>query len=186
MTMQNHNKFDSIAYLEKGTAEQRLVHQLLQEHGLIEKLSGYHPILTGTLPLNINIAESDLDVICNFNSKESFYKNLFHAFSAYPDFSIAEKTINGHHTVIAKFLIENWPVEIFGQQVLVKQQAAYRHMVVEHYLLQQHGETFRQQIVLLKQQGLKTEPAFAKLLNLQGNPYEAMLNFYPIVVETHL
>jgi hypothetical protein len=31
-------------------------------------------------------------------------------------------------------------------------------------------------VKLLKQNGIKTEPAFAQLLALQGDPYEAMLN----------
>jgi hypothetical protein len=179
---EHHSKFDSIAYLADGTAEQRLVHQLLLKYGLLETLSDYHPVLTGTLPLNININGSDLDIICEFSNKEQFNDCLLYAFSTYPDFKKAVKTINGQQTIIATFLMENWPVEIFCQQVPVKQQSAYQHMVVEHYLLQQHGEVFRQRIVLLKQQGFKTEPAFAKLLNLQGNPYECMLALYPMVV----
>lgn len=48
-------------------------------------------------------------------------------------------------------------------------------MLVEYKLLQQHGEDFRQQVVALKKAGIKTEPAFAKLLQLPGDPYEALL-----------
>ena len=36
---------------------------------------------------------------------------------------------------------------------------------------------FRRQIIDLKKQGLKTEPAFAKLLALTGDPYVELLSF---------
>ncbi|MGL4365226.1 MAG: DUF4269 domain-containing protein [Cetobacterium sp.] len=36
---------------------------------------------------------------------------------------------------------------------------------------------FQDKIVSLKRAGIKTEPAFAKLLELNGNPYEELLNF---------
>ena len=48
-------------------------------------------------------------------------------------------------------------------------------MLVEDKLLAQHGEAFRQQIVSLKRQGYKTEPAFALALGLEGDPYLALL-----------
>jgi hypothetical protein len=48
-------------------------------------------------------------------------------------------------------------------------------MIIEHRVLIEKGEKFRQEIIKLKRQGLKTEPAFAKLLGLDGNPYEALL-----------
>jgi hypothetical protein len=48
-------------------------------------------------------------------------------------------------------------------------------MLIEHSLLTEKGEHFRQEIIKLKRQGLKTEPAFAKLLGLDGDPYKAIL-----------
>ena len=53
----------------------------------------------------------------------------------------------------------------------------YLHMVIEYKILLQKGESFRQQVIALKQSGLKTEPAFAQLLGLPGNPYTALLEF---------
>ena len=43
-------------------------------------------------------------------------------------------------------------------------------------LLQRHGAAFRQKIFQLKQSGFKTEPAFAQALNLDGDPYLALLD----------
>ena len=50
-------------------------------------------------------------------------------------------------------------------------------MIIEHKILQENDEKFRRDIIKLKERGLKTEPAFAKLLGLEGNPYQALLDY---------
>jgi len=50
-------------------------------------------------------------------------------------------------------------------------------MVTEYDILNHFGEDFRQQIIALKKAGYKTEPAFANILNLKGDPYTALLEF---------
>ncbi|WP_343330978.1 DUF4269 domain-containing protein [Polaribacter staleyi] len=57
----------------------------------------------------------------------------------------------------------------------VKTQNAYRHMIVENKILKEKGFEFKQSIKKLKSNGTKTEPAFAKLLGLEGNPYTELL-----------
>jgi hypothetical protein len=47
-------------------------------------------------------------------------------------------------------------------------------MVVEARLLRYGGEEVRRQIRVLKVQGLKTEPAFAAVFALPGDPYQAL------------
>ncbi|MFQ5796001.1 MAG: DUF4269 domain-containing protein, partial [Candidatus Bipolaricaulia bacterium] len=54
-------------------------------------------------------------------------------------------------------------------------QNAYRHMAVEARLLAIGGEQARQEIRRLKRTGLKTEPAFACYFNLEGDPYQVLL-----------
>lgn len=79
--------------------------------------------------------------------------------------------------MVASFQLDDFSIELFGQNIPTRQQPGYRHMLVEYRLLQDYGEDFRQQIIQLKQQGIKTEPAFAQVLGLPGNPYEALLLF---------
>lgn len=50
-------------------------------------------------------------------------------------------------------------------------------MLIEHQILQSENEDFRLKIIELKKNGYKTEPAFAKLLDLEGNPYHALLAY---------
>jgi len=167
--------FDNITYLAKGTAMQKQAYVVLSKHAVFQCLNHYNPILAGTIPINIAIDDSDLDIICCFKIKDEFEISLKVNFSNCNNFKLTNAIINGKETVIANFNLDNWPIEVFGQAIPTKQQAAYRHMIVEHRLLQQHGESLRQQIIMLKQQGYKTEPAFAKILGLTGNPYEALL-----------
>jgi GTP-dependent phosphoenolpyruvate carboxykinase len=51
-------------------------------------------------------------------------------------------------------------------------------MVVEYKLLKRLGEPARETIIELKKSGYKTEPAFAKLLHIPGDPYEELLEMY--------
>lgn len=52
---------------------------------------------------------------------------------------------------------------------------AYRHMLVEARVLRLLGGEFMRRVVELKEKGVKTEPAFARLLGLDGDPYVAVL-----------
>ena len=52
---------------------------------------------------------------------------------------------------------------------------AYRPMLVEARVLRLLGEEFMRRVVELKEKGVKTEPAFARLLGLDGDPYIAVL-----------
>lgn len=172
------NHFDTITYLAGGTNSQKQAFDVLTKHQIMEKLKDYEPILAGTIPLNINIEGSDLDVICCFTDKTAFETHLRNTFQNY-NTVINTLAINGQETVLANLMADGWEIEIFGQYTPVKQQYAYRHMIIEHTLLQQKGESFRQEIIALKQLGYKTEPAFAKALNLTGNPYAALLAINP-------
>jgi hypothetical protein len=50
-----------------------------------------------------------------------------------------------------------------------------RHLVIEAAILQAGGQAWRAAVQRLEQQGLRMEPAFAQLLHLPGDPYEALL-----------
>jgi hypothetical protein len=73
-------------------------------------------------------------------------------------------------------MLEEFPIEIFGQNKPTIEQNAYRHMIAEYKILEEKGEEFKQKIIELKKQGIKTEPAFGMLLGLE-NPYEDLLKF---------
>ncbi len=77
---------------------------------------------------------------------------------------------------IYRIIIEDFEFEIYASPLPVEKQNAYRHLSIMKRLIDIGGKNFCDKIRHLKINGLKTEPAIAKLLNLDGNPYNAVLS----------
>ncbi|MEJ8757136.1 DUF4269 domain-containing protein [Pontibacter sp. H259] len=169
--------FTTIEYLKRGTPRQQDAYYVLTQYSIMEFLQPYSPILAGTIPIDIDIENSDLDIICYWEHADQFKVNLFNYFSGYKDFQLVDKMVREQRTIIANFKVENFEIEIFGQNTPSQEQHAYRHMVIENYLLLSRGDQFRQTIRELKVKGFKTEPAFAHALGLQGDPYLELLKY---------
>ena len=65
-------------------------------------------------------------------------------------------------------------MEVFGQPLPIDRQRGYRHLLVEARLLALGGAPLRHAVSTLRRGGLKTEPAFARALELDGDPYERL------------
>lgn len=169
--------FLNINYLKHGNQRQQSAYQTLTNHQIMEKLEAYNPILTGTIPINIDIESSDLDVICYWENKGNFIETLTKLFATEKDFHLRECLIENQKTIVCNFKVDTFEIEVFGQNIPSENQNAYRHMLIEHQILQSEGEDFRLKIIELKKNGYKTEPAFAKLLDLEGNPYHSLLAY---------
>lgn len=167
--------FKNIDYLKSGNPRQKLAYKELIDLEIFEILKRYKPILAGTLPIEIDLPESDLDIICHCRNHTEFSEFLTQHYGNQTHFKITSKTYKGIKSTIAKFATENFELEIFGQDKPSAEQNAYQHMLIEYRVLKEKGAAFRAEILKLKAQGLKTEPAFAKLLGLQGNPFDELL-----------
>ncbi|MBK1895514.1 DUF4269 domain-containing protein [Chryseobacterium paridis] len=172
--------FTKIDYLKSGNQKQQRVYEVLTQYQVFEKLENFSPILAGTIPIEIDIEGSDLDIICEVNLKfeEDFLDEIMFSqlipFEA--DVKVERIIISGEKSIVLNFMLDEFPVEIFGQNKPTVKQNAYRHMIAEYKILQERGEEFKQQIIELKKKGIKTEPAFGMLLNLE-DPYEDLLKF---------
>jgi hypothetical protein len=130
----------------------------------------------GTIPIGIDIETSDLDILCCFENQRDFQDQVLACFAEMPRFSIQEIVVREEKSLVANFFSGGFEVEIFAQKTPVRQQNAYRHLLVEHRILMEKGPAFKRQVIALKQQGFKTEPAFAVLLGLQtDDAYAALL-----------
>lgn len=169
--------FLRIDYLKSGNQRQKRAYEVLTDLAVIAKLERFSPILVGTIPINIDTETSDLDIICCYENKRQFISALVRHFGHEEKFNFTEKIIRNEDAVVARFLTPDFAVEIFGQDKPTYLQNGYLHMIVEHKILIEKGEDFRLQVVNLKKHGYKTEPAFAHLLNLNGDPYDELLMY---------
>lgn len=167
--------FTNIYYLRRGNEIQQKTFRILTEINILDILSAYKPIVVGTIPINIDIENSDVDIILEATNFIELQKLILTHFSTFNDFEIIHQQEN--EILICNFTIEDLPFEIYASSIPTVKQNGYLHMVKEHELLQHFGEDFRNEIIGLKQAGYKTEPAFCKALNIEGDPYIELLNF---------
>ncbi|MGU3373673.1 DUF4269 domain-containing protein [Chryseobacterium sp. M5A1_1a] len=171
--------FTKIDYLKNGNERQKKAYKVLEKYNILEKLEPYSAVLAGTVPIEIDIEGSDLDIICEVDLKfeEDDFLEYLRFSNLIPldvDVKVENITVNGEKSIVLNFVLEEFSIEIFGQNKPVTEQNAYRHMIAEYNILQERGEDFKHKIIELKKQGLKTEPAFGLLMNLE-NPYEDLL-----------
>jgi len=100
---------------------------------------------------------------------------VWHAFSDAPAF-LAKQWVDPPRPVVVSFEAEGWRIQLYGEATPVEQQRGWRHFTAERRLLAFGGHDFRCAVLALRQRGMKTEPAFAAVLALPGDPYVALLD----------
>jgi len=133
------------------------------------------PVLAGTFPLGLDVEGSDLDVIVYAPNPARFAARLTRAFVHRPGFRLRLRNVGGLPTVVARFREEGFPVEVFAQARPAGMQRAVRHLRIEARLLRLAGAELGRCVRALKARGVKTEPAFARCLGLEGDPYQTLL-----------
>ncbi|MEC0110540.1 DUF4269 domain-containing protein [Paenibacillus taichungensis] len=169
---------DVMVHLASGNERQQDAYKVLQSSGLFSILAAYQPYPAGTVPIDIDIPGSDLDLLCEAADLEAFETLVYQQLSGMQGFRCdrGDGRAGKRPYVTCSMEIGNWPIEIFAQSLSVRKQNAYIHMLVEWELLQLWGAAGHREIRKLKLEGWKTEPAFAAVLGLQGDPYEEMLH----------
>jgi hypothetical protein len=177
------NWFD-ITQLLGGTATQRSAAKTLINLRVFELLEDYTPALCGTVPIDCDIAGSDLDVICQTGRLVPFEETLRIHFGELPGFSCRRKKLAGVPSVVARFFVGGWRIEIIGQTIPVPRQRAFAHMLAEALLLSRAEYGANESIRELKRRGLTTEESFGELFSLPGDPYEALTHIYESEIAT--
>jgi hypothetical protein len=136
---------------------------------LFRDLAAYTPVLVGTFPLGLAIDGSDIDIACFAPDAEAFERVLRASLPVEP------VTSRVGDAFVASFTHDGTPYEVYAAPVPVHEQAGFRHMIVEGRLLAIGGHALRERVRDAKCTGHKTEPAFASILGLDGDPYAALL-----------
>jgi hypothetical protein len=146
---------------------------VLSELRLLAKLRDFYPVVIGTPPLDIDVPTSDIDFACSSEDLSRFCDTIraqFHQLFV----GCKHIDVRGEPTACAKLRSHGWDIELFCQTLAVEQQWGVRHFAIERRLLNLAPQ-LKAKVLHLKQKGLKTEPAFAQVLKLKGDPYEAVL-----------
>lgn len=146
----------------------------LRRSGALARLAGFDPHVAGTPPLRLDTPASDIDLLCHAPDPTAFAAQLWRQFGAEPGFALWQWR-GAARPVLAHFRAEGWEFEIFGAAQPVEEQAGWRHFVAERRLLALGGAKLRRAVQAARRRGMKTEPAFASVLGLQGDPYAALL-----------
>ena len=148
--------------------------EAMARSAILDRLAAFDPHVAGTLPLGIEVAGSDIDILCHAPDAVFFAQALWRYWRCEPGFRLRQRT-RSNRAVVASFTAHGWMIEIYGEALPVARQAGWRHFLVERHLLELGGPPMREAIRRLRAGGLKTEPAFAHLLGLAGDPYAAIL-----------
>jgi hypothetical protein len=152
--------------------------EALRASRILEVLKCFDATVVGTLPLNLAVATSDIDVVCEAHDPNAFADVVWRAYRQFERFQLFRWREEGR-PVVARFALGDWPFELFADLRPVAQQRAWRHFDVERRLLELDDGRLHETITRLRADGLKTEPAFAVALKLGGDPYIAMLELFP-------
>ncbi|MDQ0352162.1 hypothetical protein J2R98_001996 [Alkalibacillus filiformis] len=162
--------------MEFGNNRQQKALTAINELNILNDLSRYDPILCGTIPLQIDIEDSDLDIIFYVTNFSEFEDKVLKLYSHLSDFKLERKRIRDEDVVKANFNFKGFEFEMFGQNQPTHKQHAYLHMIVQAEVLKR-DESMKCKVIELKEKGYKTEPAFCEVLGIDGDPYIGLLEY---------
>ncbi len=133
-------------------------------------LAAHRPQLVSTVLVGLHTESSDVDIVCEYRDPSSI-RDTLRQLRCFEGYALKER--DDHY--LCQFHFQNWLFEIYASTTPVEKQLGYRHFKVMQRLVVLGGSAFQKSVQALKQQGLKTEPAIARLLQLEGDPYLAVL-----------
>lgn len=147
---------------------------VLAELDLLRRLSAFDPVVIGTPPLDLATEASDIDVACSHCDLSEFGRLVDIELGTLPGFVLEPVDGLDAPAVRAEFAYSGWRIELFCQTMPTAAQRGVRHFLVERRLLGLEPR-LRAVVMRYRRAGVKTEPAFARALNLSGDAYEAVL-----------
>ncbi len=168
----HHLSLESVIGME--TAVQ--AYNALRASNILNCLHEFQPLIAGTIPLGLDLPQSDLDIIVSAWSLPKLQDAVRERYGACAEFHDQVTTVHMEASYVARFYVDEIKFEVFGQEKSSVLGQAYQHFLIEERLLKVHGDSLRQRVMQLRQtENLKTEPAFAKALGLCGDPYMELL-----------
>lgn len=171
----HHQSLQTVVTLESH----KHVFSTLVASNILEEMKSFSPVVVGTFPLGVHTDQSDVDIILSHSNLQEIRETCLKYYSHLPGFKMHTACLLNLDSLIVHFYWKDVPFELFAQTQPSFVQNGYRHMIVEERLLKVGGDSFFNKVLELRQQGLKTEPAFARAIGLKkGDPFKALLTLW--------
>ena len=146
----------------------------IDSSGVLDALGPFDPRVVGTLPLGLSVPGSDIDIVCHAFDPLALAEVIWTRFQSCDGFRLYQWTSSGR-PLVARFEWSGWPFEVFGDTRPVDRQPGWLHFEIERRLLDLDDGRLRKVVLRQRSLGLKTEPAFAAVLGIAGDPYQGLL-----------
>jgi hypothetical protein len=146
----------------------------INNSGVLDALRAFDPRIVGTLPLGLSVPGSDIDIVCHADDPIVFAQAIWQQYQSCDGFRLYQWTSAGR-PVVGRFEWGGWPFEVFGGQMPVGRQHGWLHFEIERRLLDLDDGRLRKAVLQQRSLGIKTEPAFAAVLGIAGDPYLGLL-----------
>ena len=170
-------------YLAHGNPRQRSAHALLTA-GVWDELAAQCAdlALVSTLAIGLDRPGSDLDILCQHPNPAEFAATFaeqgWQASAKGDNIWLLERTFSSldQHSADCDQSEASWPLELYVTPAPIETLNGWRHLTLMAALLERFGDAFYREVLRLRlEEGLKGEAAMCRLLELAGDPYEALL-----------
>lgn len=170
-------------YLAHGNPRQRSAHALLTA-GVWDELAAQcaDMALVSTLAIGLDRPGSDLDILCQHPNPAEFAATFaeqgWQASAKGDNVWLLERTFSclDQHSADCDQSDARWPLELYVTPAPIETLNGWRHLTRMAALLERFGYAFYREVLRLRlEEGLKGEAAMCRLLELAGDPYEALL-----------
>lgn len=167
----HHMSLESVIRVE----ENKKVFKALEESKILKNFKKFTPFVAGTFPLGVHTDKSDIDILMYAENLNELKDQIHSEYAQMEAYTSRVTVVDELETLIVNFNVNDTPFEIFAQNRAVVKQKAYLHFQIEERLLKFGGHSFLKKIQDNRQKDLKTEPAFAQALRLEGDAYLELL-----------
>lgn len=174
MNIKFHNlSLESVINIEKNVKKS----SVLFNSKILENLSKNDPRWVGTIPLGIDTSDSDVDIIFCKPESDQFITQQVLQTALSSNWTLDKQSLNH-----LKFLTSSGLIEFYFENTPTSEQNGFVHFQIEEKILKYSNPQFKSKIQILKNQKVATEPAFANVLKIAGDPYIELykMNSWPI------
>ena len=151
--------------------------QALKQLNIFSEFKNFSPLISGTFPLDIQIENSDVDILMQTDDLVGLQNLLHFKYGQHKHYhSTIVKNPNGRALVV-DFEYAGFVFEVYAEDKPTVLQNSNLHFILEERILKLATADFRNKILELKKSCIKTEPAFAQVLKISGDAYTGMIDF---------